>query len=178
MPFILGVTGFKRSGKSEIRKYLVRTYGFTVIPMAKPLKDMLQVGLGLTDEEVSGSLKEVPCEALGDQTPRHAMQTLGTEWGRMMIHDKLWVSRWKVNALEATSDVVADDVRFQNESDAIRDLGGKILRVTRPGSKATAHPSEQALEDLTVDCSIWNAGTLADLHRSVDRALRVLKLAR
>ena len=38
--------------------------------------------LGLGEAHIEGALKEVPCELLGGKTPRYAMQTLGTEWGR------------------------------------------------------------------------------------------------
>jgi hypothetical protein len=48
------------------------------VKFAGPLKSMC-MALGLTEAHIEGHLKEVPCELLCGQTPRHAMQTLGTE---------------------------------------------------------------------------------------------------
>lgn len=176
MPVVLGVTGFKGSGKSEIRKYLVRSYGFTVIPMAEPLKSMLKA-VGLNDDQLHGHLKEVPAEQLSGVTPRLAMQTLGTEWGRMMIHTDLWVNIWRARAINCKTPVVADDVRFGNELQAVKSLGGKVLRVTREGQGASDHPSELEMADLDVDYTIPNnSKSLLDLHKAVDRALQLLKL--
>lgn len=175
---VIGITGFKGSGKSEVRKYLVRSYGFTVIAMADPLKSMLRA-IGLTDEQLNGSEKETPAEQLLGVTPRLTMQTLGTEWGRLMIHKDLWVSLWRTRALDCKTPVCADDVRFANEFEAIRQAGGKLLRVTREGCGATAHPSETEMAELEVDYTIPNNGkSLVELHKAIDRALHVIKVGR
>ena len=177
MPVVLGVTGFKGCGKSEVRKYLARSYGFTHLPMAGPLKAML-AAIGLTDEQLNGSTKEVPCAVLCGSTPRHAMRTLGTEWGRMMVANNLWTHLWQQSAISCKTPLVTDDVRFENEFAAVRELGGKVLRVTRLGHQATAHASEAMMAELEPDYGITNNGSLIDLHRSIDRAVHVLRLGR
>lgn len=176
---VLGITGQKGSGKTEVRKYLERTYGFTTVPMADPMKGML-ASIGLTQAQLNGDEKEVPCPLLGGATPRHAMQTLGTEWGRMMVCETLWTEIWGRRVSGMKCPVVADDVRFENEFMAVRALGGKILRVARPGlSDGDQHPSETMARSLDADYGISNHGNnLVALHRSVDQALHILKLGR
>ncbi len=48
-----------------------------------------------TEDKIEGSLKAKPCSLLAGKTPRHAMQTLGTEWGRNCIGDGFWINLWR-----------------------------------------------------------------------------------
>ena len=90
---IIGLTGLAGSGETTVARHLMGMHGFVRHRMAEPLKSMLKA-LGLTEQQIDGDLKEVPCELLGGKTPRHAMQTLGTEWGRDLISQNLWVKAW------------------------------------------------------------------------------------
>lgn len=84
---IIGIAGKKRSGKDTAAKVFERL-GFTHDSFAAPMKRFVQdiVGHELRDED-----KEAPMEWLDGMTPRRMWQTLGTEWGRMMVHPDLWV---------------------------------------------------------------------------------------
>jgi hypothetical protein len=165
---IIGLCGPIGAGKSAVASMLM-VRGFKRVRFAGPLKDMMKA-LGLSAEEIDGSLKEKPCELLGGRTPRHAMQTIGTEWGRDLIHPGLWVSAWK-RRIPAGEHIVADDVRFQNEADTIRGLGGVIIGLKRPGVQATAHVSESGVQpDLTLE----NSGSLDDLEREVSQLMVTL----
>jgi hypothetical protein len=125
--------------------------------------------LGLTKDEIDGHLKEEPCERFGGATPRHMMQTIGTEWGRNCIHPNLWVLAWQ-HLLPKNRDVVADDVRFQNEAQVIRDLGGIIIQIERPGTGSlAAHASEQ--QGIKGDIIIQNDRSLDDLYTDLDWCL-------
>ena len=65
-------------------------------------------------------------------------------------------------------DVVIDDVRFPNEADMIRRLGGELWLVDRPGTAYEGgHAIEGALVDLMPDAVINNSGTLEDLQEIV-----------
>jgi hypothetical protein len=162
---ILGVAG---SGKTLVARHLVEAYGFQRTRFAGPLKNMLKVGLGLTDEQVDGNAKMEPLEALGGATPRHLMQSLGHEWGRRMIHPDLWATAWKRSTQDLEGLIVADDLRYPNEAQAVRDLGGVIWRVYRPGLATMEHGSERAQNKITEDALINNATSIADMIKSVD----------
>lgn len=140
--------------------------GATRHRFAGPLKRMLHA-LGLTWEEIDGAHKEDPCALLGYKTPREAMQSLGTEWGRDTIDPDLWMRAWLVS-LPAEGLIVVDDCRFPNEADAIRAAGGIIVRVHRPGhtNPAPAHESEQHSAAMKADYEI-SASTVADLQHMV-----------
>lgn len=168
--FVIGFAGLIGSGKSTAAAYLTKHGGFQRVRFAGPLKKMM-AALGCSIEEVDGALKEQPCELLGGATPRYAMQLLGTEWGRN-LHKQLWINAWKVavKRLPPGVSVVADDVRFQNEADAIREMGGAVVLIERPGLAQGAHASEGL--DFDVDAVIQNHGTIEDLHANMITMVR------
>ena len=132
-PRLVSFVGEIGSGKSTAAKYLVEHYGFTYVRFAGPLKDMLKA-IGLTHAQVDGDQKEVPCELLGGRTPRFAMQTLGSEWGRDCIGPDFWRNLWVDQVrtiLNHGGRVVVDDCRFGNEDHAIRYLDGIHIRLDR-----------------------------------------------
>jgi hypothetical protein len=136
---LVGFTGAAGCGKSTAASVFVM-HEYEELPFARPLKDMLRVilvarGCPDPDAYLHGNKKEVLTPYLMGKSARHAMQTLGTEWGRNSIHNELWVNTWFVMAkkeLDAGGRVVVADVRFQNEADAIKRLGGHVVEITRP----------------------------------------------
>lgn len=170
---VIGICGLAGSGKSTAAGILSARFGFRRTPLAGPLKDMLRI-LGLSDAEVDGDRKEIPTAKLGGKTPRWAMQTLGSEWGRQLISPDIWVEAWRNRAesmLKAGLAVVADDVRFVNEVAAIWSLGGCVIRLERPGLvvSGSAHVSER--NAFPVDHTIANDGTVDSLVRQIVRII-------
>jgi len=182
MSGLVGVVGFAGSGKSRVADELVNL-GFVRVKFAHPLKEMMRGGLraaGLDEETIErmieGDLKEVPSPALGGRTPRYGMVTLGTEWGRNLMASDLWINiaKMRITGLRnAARAVVVDDVRFPNEVETIKRLGGRLWRVERPGIEIDiGHESEQHVADLEVDEFMLNNGTLQDLYDKVHLLLR------
>lgn len=163
-----------QSGKSTITRTLVEARGFTVLKFAAPLKDMVRGLLGsmgfdreATERMVEGDLKEQIVPGFKTVTPRHLMQTLGTDWGREAVDADLWtkVVVEKIKRL-GDADIVIDDLRFPNEYDALDSLGGTLVRVERPGAELVGSPRyEGLLEERSFDVEIHNVGTLDDLRR-------------
>ena len=162
MTALLGITGKAGSGKSTAAQVLIDA-GWVRIKFADPLKDMLRA-IGLTEDQIEGHLKEVPCDLLQGRTPRWAMQSLGTEWGRGCIGERVWldiVRRKIALAMAAGLSVVVDDVRFENEAQVIRELGGLVLGISRNVNVTSGHVSENGT---TVDMTHINNGTVAELR--------------
>lgn len=168
---LLALTGSATSGKGLVARRLVQTHGFTATRFAEPIKRMLSVGLGLSEEQLDGDQKHAPIPEFGGLTPRHLMQTLGTEWGRRMVHSDVWISAWRKNAGSLPELVVVDDLRFPNEAMAIREMGGVIWRVVRPGVPVLDHASERAIREISVDGTIQNTSTISALFQTVDAAV-------
>lgn len=175
---VIGLTGHAGVGKSTAALYLVERRGFIRVPFAAPLKRMLR-SIGLTDRETDGDLKEKPCDILMGKTPRFAMQTVGTEWGRNLIHPDLWIELWRRDAerlILGGHSVVADDCRFPNEAVVLRKLGGKVIGIRADEAldpAVAAHASES--HNIEPDARILNGKTsLDDFHARIDGALEFL----
>lgn len=158
-PRVIALTGVAGSGKSTASAYL-QSKGYQLTKFAEPLKDMLRA-IGYSEDEIEGALKEVPRP--DGKTPRHAMQTLGTEWGRDCMGKDFWVNIWKERA--ATGLIVVDDCRFANEANAVRSMGGVVIRLEGRGGIKGAHSSERM--EFETDRTINNVGTLEDLHAAI-----------
>jgi hypothetical protein len=173
---LLALCGLAGSGKTFASNMLIDQWDFHRLKFAGPIKDML-TALGLTKEYLEGCLKEEPTDMLCGKSPRQAMQTLGTEWGRTLMHPNFWVQAWK-NRARATLyngfKVVVDDCRFQNEEDAVRELGGKIILINRPGIQPVAsHISEQFVPK--ADFVIENSGSIFDLRVKLQDIMKSLE---
>jgi hypothetical protein len=156
------------SGKTSVAEALAG-HKYRTVKFAGPLKTMLRTLLALRgasvpviDRMIEGDLKEVPTGFLDGRTPRHAMQTLGTEWGRECMDENFWVNSAmaQVDTLMAQgTNVVMDDVRFINEAYAIRERGGLLVRIVRPPIPQVnpfIHKSEMGLDVLEFDLELVN----------------------
>ena len=137
---VVGLAGFAQSGKTTAAQYLEKKYGIRRKHIAEPLRAMLAVLLkanGLSSEMITryleGDLKESVIPELG-VTSRYAQITLGTEWGRELLGQNLWANTWGRGIAEGES-VMNDSVRFPNEAEAVRKLGGIVIMIKRPDTK-------------------------------------------
>jgi hypothetical protein len=169
-------------GKSTLANGMAG-FGWRCVKFAAPLKAMLAALMREAGEDeatiadaIEGRLKEAPLQALAGATPRRAMQTLGTEWGRGCIAEDLWVRLFLLRAQRhraAGAPVVCDDMRFANEAEAIRGAGGLLIRVDRPGVEpAGGHASEGGLAGFDFDLVVRNDAPTA-ISFALDWAPRV-----
>jgi hypothetical protein len=175
------------SGKTTLAECL-RGHGYRRLSFAAPLREMLATLMrwqGCPEREIKDALrgegKEVPNAYLCGATPRHAMQTLGTDWGRQMIHRHIWVDAAGQGARYVRrrgKKVVFDDVRFLNEAELIRvNLGGIVIRIDRAGFAPPAwkHESEGQLADFVPDLVINNdADTAAGFVLKASEAIAAM----
>jgi hypothetical protein len=170
---IIGITGLcidsvgnKRvagAGKDVVARRLLEKYNFTQVAWADPLKRFCKEVYDFAGDQLWG---ESDARVLPDKryprgdgtflTPREALQSLGTGWGRGCYKDT-WVDygirvakkilaggstytpmyglqpkpTWMVSEGLGMSGVVFSDLRFLNELNAVRKAGGKIVRIKR-----------------------------------------------
>lgn len=110
---------------------------------------------------------------------RRLQQVLGTEAGRSVFGDDLWIRLMLAAANRVEGPVVVTDVRFDNEVDAIHAAGGLVIAIDRPGLGANtdAHASEAGVSAQLVDQVVVNDGGLADLYSNVEDAVGTQALA-
>jgi hypothetical protein len=169
---IIGISGLAGSGKSSVASMIP---GAFVLQMADPLYAMLSAMLGIPEPLLrQREFKESQLPWLG-KTPRELLQTLGTEWGRQNVCPDVWIKllRRRIESLaeQGIAVIAVCDVRFDNEAEFLRGLGGEVWHVRRPGCQGAGdHSSESGVAVGPADPVIDNAGTLEDLRASVDAA--------
>lgn len=171
---IIAFTGPISVGKSTLAHILQVHFNFTRVRFAGPLKAMLRA-IGLTEQDTDGRTKEQPHHLLCGRTPRYAMQRLGTEWGRDLIGDNLWVDLWKFNTQQAllggASGVVCDDCRFENEAATTRAMGGHVVHVERNGIVRGEHASEAGVARADTDRIFYNNAPLDAARAGIETFL-------
>lgn len=168
---LVGLAGAKRSGKDTVADYLVRDRGFIKYALAEPLKRACRALFDFSEDQVLGDAKDVPDLRYG-QTPRAFLQMLGTEFVRDRVGCDFFVDRFRdFHSRHPGADIVVSDVRFQNEIDAIRSLGGTVVLLSRAAACTCNHRSED-VATLDVDHRVSNDGSVAELRAAVERCLR------
>jgi len=138
---IIGICGLIGSGKGTVGDILVEQ-GFKKVSFADKLKDGVATIFGWDramlegDTDESRTWREQPDEFWSNETkmevtPRLVLQLFGTDCLRNGFYDGVWVSLLKKHILDNPGDYVIPDVRFRNEQNMIRELGGKVWQVKR-----------------------------------------------
>jgi hypothetical protein len=174
---IIGLCGLAGSGKDSVSAILSRRHGFAYISFAGPIYQAVSEITGLAPAQLKDrGLKEQPIPWLG-KSPRELLQTLGTEWGRQMVNQDIWIKLAMRRAAEYER-VAITDVRFENEAEAIEAAGGQVWLVERPGAglagAAGGHSSEAGIPGHLVNQVVRNIGTLDDLEEAVNAAFHSL----
>lgn len=189
----IGISGFAQSGKTTAANYIEKVYGYERVHIATTLRSMLAVllqTLGYSQADVTdileGSRKDgwiIP--ELGC-TSRHLQITIGTEWGRQLVCDDIWVKTWMAS-LEPASLSMNDSVRFPNEEKGIQSTNGFTILIEREGTGPAAfkwgflgkllyrkwgimwgvHPSERT-DLLKPTYRLYNNSTVEGLYRDID----------
>ena len=179
--FIIGVSGYAQAGKNTVGAVLNVRHEFAERSFAEPMREAIYK----LNPAVPVAQGEYPWEPLRDLVDeygwdkakvdfpdiRRLLQVFGTEVGRKMFGEDFWVDQ-AFRGIKDLRQVVFTDTRFPNEAQRIKDNGGTVWRVTRPGVEATnGHASETSLDDWNFDYVINNNSTLEDLEVQVDNAV-------
>lgn len=141
--------------------------------------------LDVTGTDVEPKYNGTP--ELRPMTVREFLQKLGTDAIRHGLHENTWVNalmadyRVEDSVLRFDGNVRIDipksywvitDTRFLNEADAIKERGGYVIRIDRPGvGPVNKHKSETELDHYQFDYRISNDGDLKDLKAKVKTIL-------
>lgn len=171
---VVGLSGWARAGKDTVADYLVTNYGYRKMSFADPMKEalvklnpMIHVGNNLV--YLGSVIDKIGWEDLKGLSPeiRPLLQRFGTEVGREMFGENFWVD-YALDSVPNGSKIVFADVRFPNEADAIKNLGGNVVRIEREGfGPANDHISEHALDEYKFDEKIYNNEGIEELHNKV-----------
>ena len=176
---LIGLAGVAGAGKSTVAKMLCKEYGFIEISFAEPIKRMIDQLLGYKSKHWDDRAWKEACNPRFGRSPRQLMQSLGTEWGRNIVHPDIWIDSARL-AINGTlgwqhKKFVISDVRFDNEAAWIRANGGVLWRIYSSSDGPipdAVHPSEaQEINWQKDDWEIINRQGIDDLHSLVSFAV-------
>lgn len=193
---ILGLCGLIGAGKDTAADYLCNFHGFKRESFAGTLKDAVSSVFGWDRELLEGRTKHArewreeidPWWAnrlnIPNLTPRWVLQQWGTDICRNHFHDDIWISSLENKLRKSEDNIVISDCRFLNEIAAIRNAGGRVVRIKRgpdpywfaiaknsidqmPIQYPDVHPSEYSWASAEFDIVIENNGSIEDMYTQI-----------
>ena len=175
-PVVIGISGYANAGKDTLADLLVEHFRFSKLAFADPMREMAMAidpvvgyAAGEDGEDVvirySDAVAQVGYQEAKSLYPeiRRFLQRLGTDAGRKILGEDVWVDSG-IKRAEQHPRAVFADLRFTNEAQAIRRREGLVFRVNRPGfGPANDHESEVGLDGWRFDASFNNNDTIESL---------------
>lgn len=147
---IIGISGKKGSGKSTVAEYLHRRLpGSVRLPIAFKLKSIAMDCFGASVTQVHGNYEQKNTVTESGLTGREVLQAVGE--GMRKVWPDCWVWAWEneVVGLWAqngeANPIIVEDVRYRNEAEKIKAMGGIVIRLTRAPYR-DEHESETELD--------------------------------
>ena len=182
LPDLIGLGGLLRSGKDTFADYLVEKHGYVKVNMSEPLHEAMMLLDPIVTTEVDGTAvwtysyadlinEHGYVEAKKNPEVRRLLQVLGTEIGRKMFGENVWVdlAGKRIDELRAEGKpVVITGLRYPNEIEMIRAHKGHTIWIDRGGKPTSDHPSENSVTHRDFDQTIHNTKSLDALYEAAD----------
>lgn len=165
----------------RLKVYAARALGFDrpddkLVALMDSMKDESNISVFYDEPDVIPSVFDT--STLHSITGREYLQHVGNE-ARKVFGDTFWIDQVLPNVQPFTHDesraaqlkamypgadvLLVTDVRYPNEAQRIKLLGGWVVEVIRPGLESDGHASETPLPRELVDWQVNNDGSLNDL---------------
>ena len=158
-----------------------QTTSWTEVSLADPLKRVCSllfnypyhILLGDTGEsrDIRECLTTTNYTISGPMSGRKLLQFFGTEMIRENLGGDFWANlaeKTIVKLRNRGKNVILPDIRFPEEREMLRKLGGNLLLIHRDGTKTDdGHASEAHWQNFDYDAIIGNNGTINDLKNNV-----------
>jgi hypothetical protein len=165
---IIGLHGYSRAGKDAVAGILTKDWGFQQIILADRIRAILydlnpivcdagfEDCLGLTE-----AVDNYGWDAVKKLYPESVemMIRLGQS-ARLHLNPDVWIRAALLDdeTFDPTVDIVISDVRQPNEVEFVRQWGGEMWRITRPGTIPLG--MDDLLKDVVFDVEIANDRSL------------------
>jgi hypothetical protein len=185
MAVLIGINGEIGCGKSTACEFLQKQYGFTEYMFAKPLKDIAVI-LGFEPSQVFGTQEQkLEVNQFWGVSGRKFLQIFGSEVCRDFVPtvlnmnfngNTMWVRLFeKYYANNANKSIVVSDLRFEDESNAIKKLDGYVIRIERDCHKSTElHKSELQADKIKPHVIIKNNGSLLSFQFNLIKVIEMI----
>lgn len=202
MIYVVGLVGETESGKDSIADFAIEDFGARRIALADPIRECALAIDPIVAIQATGNPDQIRVARLSDVVSelgwreakkipevRRLLQRIGTEMGREIIDDDLWIVMGLRRMMAyyngsggELNRFIFTDVRFPNESVKIREFVEAndgvldLVRVKRPGyGPVNDHDSENSYDKIEpIAAHIDNKGDLNDLRKITGIVLNVL----
>ena len=159
---LVGVMGGKGTGKTHLAKMiysqLMTRFGHQKVKLRKfahPIYQILELFFEMDYQWLTANKDR---ELVDGKTVRQMLQWLGTDVFRNQLDQDFWLNRLLEKYVMGQIWII-DDVRFPNEAVAIKNLGGKLVKIVPQDGTAVYdnHPSERELDSFVAyDYEVMN----------------------
>lgn len=186
---LIAFSGLKGSGKDTAARVLIEEYGFTKIAFADALREALLTlnphvpvqSVNFVWEWINNVTDSLPLATIVEEQGwdwaknnvpevRRLMQVFGTEVGRQILGENVWIDLLAKNypgIADDDSRYVITDCRFPNEADFVRNNHGSIVWVERPGIESDGHASESLSMKDCATVILHNDETIEELAEDI-----------
>lgn len=192
---LIGIHGIAGAGKDTICDIIADIYPTVTerIPFAEPVKEAAATFLDVSREQIDlwkndpniriqvvENRSTVQQEIHSDLTMRHVLRLIGHE-GRRIFGEDIWLNLNIGNQARTfhwEKICVITDVRYENEAECIRNMGGFVVHVVRPEIDRPDHGSEAGIPEELIDYTIHNDKGLEELEMATRTLLADIQAAR
>lgn len=183
---IIGLVGKKHVGK-DLTASFFEANDFVKLSFATTLKEAVKILFGWNDKQVNEN-KEI-IDNNWNIAPREVLQLLGTDFLRLKLEDKLNkeiefngkknkfsfhiknLFLQNIELFKQNKNIIISDVRFIDEYNFIKWLGGKTIKINRnvESNEYSNHISETELDKINdFDFTIDNNFSIGHLNKIVN----------
>lgn len=179
-PLLIGLHGLAEVGKTTVALQLCELLSLRRYIIARPITGACAAALGIPLDDFLDMPKNAVIHPVG-LTKRQFMQRMGdlliAENPRTLI-DMLEIRRQRNRRQEwLFSGDLVEDVRTEAEAQWIRDNGGIVVHIIKPGAAAAPdHRTERGVAFAESDVLLRNDGTLDDLTTRLKNTADALRL--
>lgn len=179
--YLVGVTGYSGSGKDTAADMIGSYLGspHEKLRMATALKAFFTISTGMPFDQEDRSIYHKLAKGFEPLTVRDWLVEVGMA---LRAYDKEFqIKTWKrlfaeMMQFHRHKNLVVftiPDIRFPNEADMVRNLGGKIVEVQ--GKKVIDNPAELGPDTIKPDIVVNNSGSIQDLWKACNIASKLIK---
>lgn len=168
---LIGLYGPSRSGKDSVAAVLRDDFGFQQKAMAEGIRDIL-VGLNPAIRDNEGVVWNLVdllkyCGYNWDEVKAQSRESVDYmirlgQTCRDVLGETVWLDRVLPPGDNNLGSICISDIRQPNEYNELKDRGGQIWKVSRPGTEKRG--MDGLLDHLDFDAHIINRGSLSDLR--------------
>lgn len=168
-PRIIALAGPKGVGKSMVAGQLAKALDAQILSYADPIRAALSA-IGVSFEDKNSIQNPF------GKSARVMAQTFGTEWGRGMVSESIWLDLMEERISTTDGFIVIDDARFDNEAEQIKRLGGLVIELHGDTSeeKGDTHASEAGICPLLVDRYCYNSRHVGSKNLALGNILALI----